>query len=186
MVSIKIQRGAAMVEFALIALLFFVILFGIIEFARAMFVYNTLVEATRRGARVAAVCPVSSTGINQVELSTIFDTPEDGKDTPLLGLTTNNVIVKYFDSTMIEITTLPADNEVTSPIYDNIAFVQVAIAQPDDEGKIEFLHNLIIPGFSGSFNVPPIATTLPSESLGRTGANNPVTQRCCYGVCVLP
>ncbi len=56
----KTQRGAAMVEFALIALLFFIILFGIIEFGRAFFTYNTLVEATRRGARVAAVCPASA------------------------------------------------------------------------------------------------------------------------------
>nr|WP_305907145.1 TadE family protein [Methylomarinum sp. Ch1-1]MDP4519872.1 pilus assembly protein [Methylomarinum sp. Ch1-1] len=58
----KLQRGASMVEFALIALVFFTLIFGIIEFARVMFVYNTLVEATRRGARVAAVCPVSAGG----------------------------------------------------------------------------------------------------------------------------
>ena len=47
------QKGMYTVEFALVAALFFVLLFGVIEFARALFVWETLTEATRRGARLA-------------------------------------------------------------------------------------------------------------------------------------
>lgn len=51
----KKQRGAAVVEFAFICLLFFTILFAILEFGRMMYVYNTMQEVTRRGARAAVV-----------------------------------------------------------------------------------------------------------------------------------
>lgn len=48
------QDGAAAVEFALVVSLFFLIVFGIIELARLMYMYNTLAEVTRRAARAAA------------------------------------------------------------------------------------------------------------------------------------
>lgn len=48
------QSGVAAVEFALVAVLFFTFVFGIVEVARAMYVFNTLQEVTRRAARAAA------------------------------------------------------------------------------------------------------------------------------------
>lgn len=56
----KHQAGAAAVEFALIAIVFFMLLFGIIEFGRVLFTWNSAVEATRYGARVAVVCDIGS------------------------------------------------------------------------------------------------------------------------------
>lgn len=50
----RFQRGTAAVEFALLALLFFTIVFGIIEVARALYVLNTVQEVTRRAASAAA------------------------------------------------------------------------------------------------------------------------------------
>ena len=49
------QRGAALVEMAIVILVFLVLVFGIIEFARAIFEWSRLVEATRAGARYAIV-----------------------------------------------------------------------------------------------------------------------------------
>lgn len=57
------QKGAAAVEFSLIATLFFILLFGVVEMARALFTWNTATEATRYGARVAAVCTMNDTSI---------------------------------------------------------------------------------------------------------------------------
>jgi hypothetical protein len=48
------QAGVAAVEFAAVFTVFLAILFGIIEFARAIYMYNTLAEVTRRAARAAA------------------------------------------------------------------------------------------------------------------------------------
>ena len=49
------EEGAAAVEFALIASLLFVVLFGIIEFGRLFNELEVLNSAAREGARVAAV-----------------------------------------------------------------------------------------------------------------------------------
>lgn len=49
------QRGAAAVEFALIALVFFTLLLGIIEFGRLLYLWNTTQEVTRYAAREAVV-----------------------------------------------------------------------------------------------------------------------------------
>ncbi|ABE44469.1 TadE/TadG family type IV pilus assembly protein [Polaromonas sp. JS666] len=51
----KRQGGVAAVEFAIISLLFFTILFAILEFGRMLYVYNTMQEVTRRAAREAVV-----------------------------------------------------------------------------------------------------------------------------------
>lgn len=50
----RTQRGGAAVEFALVAIAFFTLVFGIIELARAMYICNTLQEVTRQAAALAA------------------------------------------------------------------------------------------------------------------------------------
>lgn len=50
----RAESGVAAVEFALVALLFFMVVFGIIEIARIMYMYNTLAEVTRSAARAGA------------------------------------------------------------------------------------------------------------------------------------
>lgn len=49
------QSGAAAVEFALICMVFFTLMFGALEFARLLYVYNSLQEVTRRAAREMTV-----------------------------------------------------------------------------------------------------------------------------------
>ncbi len=63
--SARSERGAAMVEFALIAPVLFVLIFGIVDFGRALFLLNNLTAAVREGARLAAVQDDPTTGANQ-------------------------------------------------------------------------------------------------------------------------
>ena len=49
------RAGATTVEFAVVALLLFLMLFGILEYARFLFVYHLATNAARDGARFAAV-----------------------------------------------------------------------------------------------------------------------------------
>ena len=49
------QRGVASVEFALVCMLFLTLMFGALEFARVLYVHNTLQEVTRRAAREMTV-----------------------------------------------------------------------------------------------------------------------------------
>jgi Flp pilus assembly protein TadG len=50
------QRGATVIEFSLVLLLFFMFLLGILDFSRMLFTWNAANEATRAGARYAVVC----------------------------------------------------------------------------------------------------------------------------------
>lgn len=64
------QYGAAAVEFALVAMVFFTIIFGILEFGRYFYVSNTLQEVTRRAAREQVVKWV--TAVNSVQRTAVF------------------------------------------------------------------------------------------------------------------
>ena len=49
------ERGQALVEFALVGIVFFLLLYGTIDVGRAVWNYNTLAQATREGTRYAIV-----------------------------------------------------------------------------------------------------------------------------------
>ena len=142
------QKGAETVEFAMLALLFFAIIFAIIEFGRALFVWNALTESTRRGARIAVVCPVGSDIPKQVA---IFGDKESAlSNSPIItGLTPSMIKIKYSDAS-------------TDP-----QFVQVGIDVSSASG---YQHRLIIPLWGGAITFSPatvaFTTTLYSESLG--------------------
>ena len=61
--SLHQQAGAAIIEFAVVALIFLTLLIGIMELGRWMFTLGAANEATRWGARLAVVCGSSQTAI---------------------------------------------------------------------------------------------------------------------------
>jgi Flp pilus assembly protein TadG len=75
------SRGQALVEFALVAPVFFILLFGIIEGGRFMLYYETLNNATREGARYAIVhgynsaCPSGPMPATTTVFSACWDEP---------------------------------------------------------------------------------------------------------------
>lgn len=56
--GLRRQRGAALVEFALVSLVLYLLLAGAIEFGRIMFAANALQDVARLAARELAVAPV--------------------------------------------------------------------------------------------------------------------------------
>jgi Flp pilus assembly protein TadG len=58
-------KGQAIVELALVLFLLLLLVMGIFEFGRAMYIKNTLVHAARAGARAAVVTPniISESGV---------------------------------------------------------------------------------------------------------------------------
>ena len=95
----KRQQGLTTVEAAIGAALMLILLFGAIEVSRAIFVYNFLDEVTRRGARVAAVCPFNHPGIRE---AAVFADALDGTidtQSPHVGqLQTSDVRIEYLDA----------------------------------------------------------------------------------------
>ncbi|KVM53950.1 TadE/TadG family type IV pilus assembly protein [Burkholderia ubonensis] len=61
----RTERGATVVEFALVAAIFCTLLIGICEFGRVLFYWNTASEAMRLGARTATVCDADASVIKQ-------------------------------------------------------------------------------------------------------------------------
>lgn len=81
--KLKDYKGATLVEFALILPLLFMLVFGVCEYGWAMYVSNSINNAAREGARLAAVTPKPVTHKDVVEkrvketLSTINYATED-------------------------------------------------------------------------------------------------------------
>jgi len=57
LLKFRSQKGAALVEFALVALMLFTIVFGMVEFSRAWMLLGVMNGAVRVGARYAAIVP---------------------------------------------------------------------------------------------------------------------------------
>jgi Flp pilus assembly protein TadG len=139
------QRGTTTVEFAIIAAAALTVLFGVIEVGRAFYVWNTVAEMTRRGARVAAVCPVNHPAVAEI---TIFNRPGGGANSSLLNnLTTGNVNVEYLD-----------EDGTPTATFTEIDYVRVSI--------VNYQHTMLIPFALTTIPVPPFSTTIPAESLG--------------------
>jgi len=64
------KRGQALVEFAIVIILLFLLVFGIIQFGWLMYIKNTLNNAARAGARTAVVLP----GYDATNLTGLKDT----------------------------------------------------------------------------------------------------------------
>ena len=80
------QSGAATVEFAIVAVVFFSLLLGIMDFGRMLFTWNAAAEATRWGARIAVVCDKLTP--DQVRGSMKKILPE---------LTDANIVINYYN-----------------------------------------------------------------------------------------
>lgn len=156
--NLRRQRGVALVEFAIVAALALTLLFAVLEIARAVFVANALTEATRRGARVAAVCPINDPAIAQVAT---FNAPGAGNTSPIVKyLDTSDFVLEYLDRVG---TVIPDPNGN----FQQIRYVQIRVTN--------FEHELLIPFANFTFTMPEFATRLPRESLGvpRSGVITP-------------
>jgi Flp pilus assembly protein TadG len=141
------QKGATTVEFAIVASVMLMILFGVIEFGRVMFVGNALAESTRRGARLAAVCPVGDPMPAQAAILA----GADGVSLIDADLTVANVSIAYLD-----VNGAPVANPAVN--LAAIRYVRTSI--------VDYQQQMLIPFIMPSFLMPSFAATLPAERLG--------------------
>ena len=134
------NRGAAAVEFALVAVLLFTLLFGLLDFGRALFQWNSAAEATRRGARTAAIAALGDTTTVLQDMRVIL--PE---------LQSDDVTVQYSaDGNFTETTTCSASTCRFVRVQVHMAFRPVWSFLPLD------------------IAMPTFSTTYPVEALGDT------------------
>jgi Flp pilus assembly protein TadG len=99
------EKGAALVELAIGLTVFLTVMFGLIEFGRALWTHNALTNAARKGARYAtlqcmpgdAKCPTSGTADTRIKNMVVYgtDSPASGAKPVVNDLTTANVNLQY-------------------------------------------------------------------------------------------
>ncbi|WP_324731040.1 TadE/TadG family type IV pilus assembly protein [Pseudomonas paeninsulae] len=149
------MRGVYVVEFAIIGLLLFTLLFGVVEMGRLFFTVNGLDEVVRRGARLAAVCDIRDTRI--LRRAIFNDIGNGGASSLIANLGTANLTLVYLDENGATVAN-PADLTGVSG-FSAIRYVQLRVDN--------FTFDLLIPGFRGVFTLPAFRSTIPRESLGR-------------------
>lgn len=139
------ERGAALVEFAIGATVFLMVMFGVVEFGRCLWTHNALSDAARRGARYAVNHPSSdSTAVKNV---VVYGDPEGGTKPLVDSLTTANVVVEYSNFGLGEGT------------------VSVRITN--------YQFQFSVPLIGSTINMPGYSTTLTGENIGYVPANIP-------------
>jgi Flp pilus assembly protein TadG len=166
------QHGVAAVEFSIIALILFTLLFGIFEFGRLFYVFNTVQEVTRHAAREAVVSQVNNTNTSPAKIKALFNQtimPAGAE------ITVGNIDIKYLRtsdvSSEISSSRLPpngADNitaclDTTGTFaYDCIGFVHVSITNATYAPMVSLFPFLRIP-------IPASTVVMPAESMGYSG-----------------
>lgn len=157
----RLQReaGVSAVEFAIIAIVFFTMLLGIIEFGRLFYVWNTVQEVTRHAAREAVVRWVNES--------------DDIKEMALFG--GNNLPAgAEISKSSISIEYLTASNGTPSPYPANTeANIAACLTGPDGciaKVRVSITGASYVP-MMGLFiflniPIPPSTVTMPAESLG--------------------
>lgn len=140
------QRGSVMIETALVSLLLFAMLFGVIEMGRLLWTWNAAVEATRLGARLAATCDLVATSPNTAD-----NVIKTQMRTRLSVLQPENIVISYLNPPV-------AANTCNA---GTCTAVRVALTG--------LQHQTLIPLFAPRVAVPAFSTTLRRERMSSAG-----------------
>lgn len=178
---LRAQRGVAAVEFGLVAIIFFLLFFGIVEVSRAMFVLNTLQEVTRRAAALAVNTDFSNgPAMQRVRERAIF------RDSPGILLLSDPVSDRHIRIDYLRIpsgnTSMPVPigampdsprtnriNCTSSPYATNcIRLVRVRVCQPggDSERCDPVPYRSLVTLIPFTFPLPLSTTVATAETLG--------------------
>ncbi|WP_422460585.1 TadE/TadG family type IV pilus assembly protein [Endozoicomonas sp. ALB115] len=112
------QKGSTVVEFSIAASVFFLILFGVMEFGRVMYTFHLLQESTRRAARVAVVSTKDSAAIWTAANNVVSDLKEGQlKVTYLVKKGTQLVTVKIEGYQIKLLLPIPESLTITAPAF---------------------------------------------------------------------
>ena len=163
----KNERGTTMAEFAVVALLFFTILFGIIEFGRLLYTHNALTDATRKGARYASIHHGANASDELAVKRFVVYGPNGTFDS--LGNPTSSPLIGGLTMDMVHVTFEGADLDGnpatpgTTAYGSNLGSATVWIEN--------YQFNLSIPVIGRTLTLPKYITTAPAESAGNDPAN---------------
>ena len=146
------EKGSTLVEFAIGASVFLLVMFAIIEFGRALWVHNALADAARRAARYAINQPASSpagvatTGTNVgPSIAAIRNVGVYGNPAGTGAAMVNNLT--------------PANLNVQ---YSNFGVGQGSVSVT----VTSYTHQFVVPIIGTTITMPDYKTTLTGENAG--------------------
>ena len=177
------QGGAFAVEFALVAIIFFTLLFTILELSRALYMWNILQEVTRRAAREASVTDFSDgNAMDKVRQNAVF---RSSAGVLVLGapVTDKHIRIDYFSiqsesnnqmkKVLIPTSALPGcptRNLITCTARSGdpscIRLVRVRICKPGSEDCSPVPYESLFPMIKFPVNLPKAETIVQAESMG--------------------
>ena len=176
------QAGVFLVELSFTLMIFLIMVFTIIEVSRALYLWNTLQEVTRRAARAAAVTNFKDEiAMNQLKREAIFDS-QSGKLAFGKPITSKNITIDYIalkdepggGLTQVPI---PAGSLPGCPVRNRvlctadagnascIRFVRARICQ-EDTNCTQVPYPSLIPALSLPMNLPFSTTLVKAQSMG--------------------
>ena len=149
------QRGAYIVELALVLAIFLTLVFGIIEIARMIYIFNTLQESTRRAAAAAAVTDYRDNGaMDKLRQHAVF---RDNAGTLLFGqpVSDRHIAIDYLalvrsSDGALTLTPIGAATLPTCPSRNR----HICTADPNDPSCIRFVRARICEPGSGAACTP--------------------------------
>ncbi|MFP5392691.1 MAG: TadE/TadG family type IV pilus assembly protein [Gammaproteobacteria bacterium] len=184
--------GAYAVEFALVLMLFMLLVFGAIELARLIYLFNTAAEVTRRAAQNAAVTDFRYGGrLREVAQRAVFRT-SPGELPFGAPVTDRHVVIDYLALTRngsgaLTMTPIPKSAMPSCPARNRqvcsldpndascIRFVRARICQPGAQDCGAVPYQTLVPLVRLPLNVPASTTIVPAQSLGFTLGSSPCT-----------
>ncbi len=172
----KKQLGAAAVEFAFVVMVFFMLLLGIIEFGRFMYVWNTVQEVTRLAAREAVVSNFTADEQDRVRRLAMFSVANTGNPS-LPGaaeINASHIDIEYLNQLGVPVNALPDDPAGNvEECLDNsnrcIRYVQVRLCEQGNGNQpCTPVHYAPMVGLFNflDIEIPASTVIMPAESLG--------------------
>jgi len=144
----NLERGGSLIEFTVVASVFFLMLVGIVAAGNLYYTHNALVEATRRGARYAVLNPGG--GAAAVQNVVIYGTPNpaNGATSLVYNLQPANVSVCYSG-------TVNCPGQAFGVAAGSVTVTIQSYSFP-----------FVLPTTTTSITMPPYRTTITGESAG--------------------
>ncbi len=155
---IRDKRGVSCVEFVLVAAVFFMMIFGLIDFSRAMWEWNAAAKATQFGVRHAVVSDIVS--IDYKDFSGLSVGLNAGNTVPIKDSGGNDIIAPIFCSDSdpgagLAIGCGTSLGGLSAAKADAVAFLAIVVEMQKMYGRIE-AHNVVVEyrhigmGFAGN------------------------------------
>ena len=143
MTRIRDHKGQSLVEMALVCMIFFFLLFGILEFGRALYYYNTIIQNTRAAARWAVVNVLDNSDAADIATTqniVLYGGPISSGTPVLPGLTAG----------MVTVSVVALEVDTSTPPKPISQKVSVSVSGYPFRFLIPLAPNITIPAFETS------------------------------------